>query len=167
MELWEALSNRRKEIGMSFDDLQSKTNLSISTIKKILGGHVAAPSFDSVRTIAYAMDITMAELDRRIADSGKNESADSPYSPEALELAAIFDKLDPHSKRVVESVVRLESERTAQSLPKGIMAISDMPTKPIPYLGTLNCTGTIETKQAAKQELLELESEEENTPVDL
>lgn len=144
---------------MSFDDLQSKTNLSISTIKKILGGHVAAPSFDSVRTIAYAMDITMAELDSRIADSDKNSSDDSPYSPEALVLAAIFDKLDPHSKRVVESVARLEAERTAQPLLKGIMPIGAMPTKPIPYLGTLNCTGSIETKLAARQELQELEAE--------
>lgn len=161
MELWEALSNRRKEIGMSFDELQSKTNLSISTIKKILGGHVAAPSFDSVRLIAYAMDITMAELDKRIDDSLKSESS---LSPDALALAAIYDRLDPHSKRVVESVAKLESERTTLNLPKGITPMSEMPMHSIPHYGAAKCDGSIETKHAAKQELRELADDLEETP---
>lgn len=157
MELWEALSNRRKEIGMSFDELQSKTNLSISTIKKILGGHVAAPSFESVRTIAYAMDITLAELDGRIDDSPSPKSA---YSPEALALAEVYDKLDPHSKRVVDTVAKIEAERVPVDLPKGITPIGAIQMQRVPLVGKLVCDGSVETKHAAKEELTEMRSSE-------
>lgn len=170
MELWEALSIRRKEIGMQFDELQRKTGLSISTLKKILGGHVSAPSFDSVRAVAYAMDITMAELDRRIdGDAMQQEQpATVPVlSPEALNLARIYDELDPHSQRIVYTVATMESERTPEpALPKGIMPISALPFHNIPNIGTLNCTGELETRYAARQELAELESSPDITPVE-
>ena len=157
MELWEALSNRRNEIGMSFDELQSQTKLSISTLKKILGGHVSNPSFESIRSIAYAMDITLSELDSRIAE-------DQPtISPEAQALAKIYDGLDAHSQRIVMTVAKMESERVADPvLPKGLTPMSAMPFHNIPNIGTLKCTGEIETKYAAKQEVLELQADLES-----
>lgn len=166
MELWEALSNRRKEIGMQFDELHRKTDLSVSTLKKILGGHVSAPSFDSVRAIAYAMDITMAELDRRIEDESKAANPNTAtFSPAALALASIYDSLDDHGKCMLDTVAKLESERMEEKpLPKGLVRMSDLPLYPIKYLGDALCDGTIETKYAAKQELRELR---ESSQVDL
>ena len=161
MELWEALSNRRNEIGMSFDELQSQTKLSISTLKKILGGHVSNPSFESIRSIAYAMDITLSELDRRIAEEPP------ALSPEAQALARMYDGLDAHSQRIVMTVAKMESERISDpALPKGIMPVSAVQFHQIPNIGTLNCTGELETKYAARQELAELESSPDITPVE-
>ena len=115
MELWEVLSSRRKEIGMSFDELQAKTNLSISTIKKILGGYIAAPSFESVRTIAYAMDITIDELDRRIESSIKNADAVPAYSSAALALASLYDNLTDAGKELLDQSSAFASKHFTKS----------------------------------------------------
>ena len=160
MELWEALSNRRKEIGMSFDELQKKADLSISTLKKILGGHVVAPSYESVRAIAYAMDITMAELDRRI--KGEAEPATIHRQPaltaEALEIAEAYMKLDEIGQEVVRAVVKIEKKRKGLNLPPSMKQIGIVNGVPL-YEGKLD--GTAETKFAARKEPEEIETESE------
>lgn len=101
MELWEALSKRRKEIGMQYTDLERESGLSISTIKKILGGYIAAPSYESVQAIAYAMKMSMAELDRMIA---AQTVTDNDYSPSALKLAMLYDSLNDTGKALLDTV---------------------------------------------------------------
>lgn len=107
MELWEALSKRRKEIGMQYTDLERESGLSISTIKKILGGHIAAPSYESVQAIAYAMKLSMAELDRMIAEK---TVAANDYSPAALRIAAIYDTLNATGKALFESIAEFSEK---------------------------------------------------------
>lgn len=108
MELWEALSKRREEIGMRYADLERTSGLSISTIKKILGGHIAAPSYESVQAIAYAMNLTMADLDRIIA----NDAFESTQPTQAaLRLARLYDSLNDSGKELINLVATFAEKK--------------------------------------------------------
>lgn len=63
MEFYEILSNRRKDVGMSYDDLSIRSSVPISTIKKILTGVTKDPQFETVRSVAYALGLTLNDLD--------------------------------------------------------------------------------------------------------
>ena len=106
MELWEALSKRRKEIGMQFTELEKASGLSISTLKKILGGHVSAPSYESVQSIAYAMKMSMADLDRMIVEG---DDQNDSLSPKALALAKAYDTLSPYGKSMIDCILENEA----------------------------------------------------------
>lgn len=101
MELWEALSKRRKEIGMQYSDLERLSGLSISTIKKILGGHIAAPSYESVQSIAYAMKMSMAELDRMIAEPAQPKET---FSDSAMRIAALYDSTSDQGRELLNTI---------------------------------------------------------------
>ena len=127
------------------------------------------PDVQFIRELANALEVS---ADYLIG----NESSASPtsvpsLSAAALALAQLYDTLDPHSQKIVDTVARMESERPAarpsvSSLPDGITLVGDMPMHRIPYLGEAICDGSIEAKYAAKQELRELQAETENTPVE-
>ena len=138
------------------------------------------PSLDKLKCIAQGMDMTLNELldivddmpvelvpdntSVNIAESRSvsvGQSDDMRFSPAALALARLYDTLDERGQRIVDAVARLESEHasTAPVLPKNLSTISPMQFHAIPHLGTLNCTGSIETRQAAKQEVAEMEEE--------
>lgn len=143
MELWEALSKRRKEIGMQFTELEKETGMSISTLKKIFGGHIAAPSYLSIQAIAYAMKMTMAELDLMIAEKPDNNGP----SAEALQLAYAYDRLSEHSKLLVRTVVDIESNRPVEK-------------KKIPVIEATH-DSIIHAKYNAKREVQEMEESRE------
>lgn len=72
-----------------------------------------------------------------------NGSPDSnELSPEALEFARRFDKLDAHGKRVVSAVLDIESEERV--------------TVRLPIVGTAVMDGSVETRHAARKEKLEM-----------
>lgn len=109
------------------------------------------PDVPFIRLLAMALNVSADYL------IGNDCAASEPaLSPEAQELARVYDSLDPDSKRVVMAVAKLESERTPASLPKGIMPMSAMPMHNVPYIGAAKCDGTVETRHAARQELQEL-----------
>lgn len=91
----------------------------------------------------------------------KSESSQYQPSPAAIALARLYDTLDERGQRIVDAVARLEAEHLtiAPDMPKNIAAVSHASYHMIPNIGTLNCTGSIETKQAAKQEVAEMAAE--------
>lgn len=101
MELWEALAKRRKEIGMQYSELEQLSGLSISTIKKILGGHIAAPSYESVQAIAYAMKLSMAELDGMISELAVTKEA---FSDSAMRIASLYDTTTVQGRELFDAI---------------------------------------------------------------
>ena len=109
MEMYEVLASIRKEKRVSFDELSQKTGLSVSTLKKILTGVTKAPLFENVRSIAYALGLSLDDLDRMIADSNKPSQVDIVYiskpsgDPTVDELRKqlhrFIDELDEESLR--------------------------------------------------------------------
>lgn len=139
------------------------------------------PSLDKLKCIAQGMDMTLNELldivddmpvellpdntSVNIAESrsvSTGQSDDMRLSPAALALARLYDTLDERGQRIVDAVARLEAEHISAaptSLPKNVSAVSSMPYHMIPLYGAANCTGSIETQQAAKQEVAEMAAE--------
>lgn len=111
MELYEALSARRKLIKISFDELSARTAIPVSTLKKVFTGVTANPPFETVRSIAYAMGITTDDLSNTMRYSPTHQ-----LSPAALSIAQKYDQLDSHGQEIVSAVTELEVRRCARSL---------------------------------------------------
>lgn len=81
-----------------------------------------------------------------------NGSPDSnELSHEAMEFARRFDKLDAHGKRVVSAILDIESEERV--------------TVRLPIVGTAVMDGSVETRHAARKEVLEIVETEEKEKV--
>ena len=103
--LHEILTQRRKQIGMSIDDLVEASGLAKGTVSKIMSGITPNPQIESLKAIVYALGMTLEDLD----DKKVNR-----LSPEALELARKYDQItDPYDKRMIDSVVDISFERCA------------------------------------------------------
>ena len=162
MTLHEILTRKRVELGFSLDELVKRSGVAKGTVSKIMSGNTPNPQIESLKAIAYALDLTLDDL-----DENPKKSEYSVLSPEAQALARMYDGLDAHSQRIVMTVAKMESERVSDPvLPKGIMPVSAVQFHQIPNIGTLNCTGELETKYAVRQELAELESSPDITPVE-
>lgn len=156
------LKQARKASGYTQESLAAAIGVKKSTISGYESGN-SEPDMDKIVKL-----MALLKVDANYLYQDEMNSAPEPtFSSAALELARIYDELDPHSQRIVYTVATMESERTPEpALPKGIMPMSAMPFHSIPNIGTLNCTGELETKYAARQELAELESSPDITPVD-
>lgn len=108
MELFEVLSNRRKKIRMSFEELNSASGIPVSTLKKIFTGVTANPPFETVRSIAHAMGLTTDDL---IASMDGPSVAD--LSPAAMEVARHYDHLSESSQKLISAIVLFESADVA------------------------------------------------------
>ena len=96
------LSDRRKAIGMSIDRLVELSGVPKGTVTKILTGVTPNPSLENAKAIAYALGLTLMDLD---------DCANEGVHDEVSEFAAMFAKLDVHGKLLVKTVLDLEYER--------------------------------------------------------
>lgn len=152
MAIHEILTRKRVELGLSIDDVVQKSGIAKGTVSKIMSGNTPNPQIESLKAITYALNLTLDDLD----ETSKKPELPG-ISPAALELARIYDTLDTRGQELINTIARLEVGYTSETkLPKGIMPIGAMPMKMIPHIGTLDCTGSIETRHAARQELAEM-----------
>lgn len=113
MELYEILSERRRQIGMSMEELVEKSQVAKGTVTKIMAGITRNPQIESLKAITYALGLRLEDLDTIDSVSG--------ISAEARALAERYDKLDSHGKKVLQAVLDLEAERCADAL-SGLIA---------------------------------------------
>lgn len=60
LEIWK---KAKKSLGITFDELAEKTNISVSTLKDIFRGKTYAPRIDTVQSIEKALGINSAWTD--------------------------------------------------------------------------------------------------------
>lgn len=89
-------------------------------------------------TLFELCDIYGISIDEAFGKKGNQEA----LSPEALEFARRFDKLDAHGKRVISAIMDIESEERV--------------TVRLPIVGTAVMDGSVETRHAARKEKLEM-----------
>ena len=53
----ERLKRRKKELGISFDELSIKSGIPKTTLTNIFGGHTAHPRIDTIKAIEQALGI--------------------------------------------------------------------------------------------------------------
>jgi transcriptional regulator with XRE-family HTH domain len=104
MSLSEKIKSARKQAGLTQQELADLIGVANSTVAGYEKG-VREPDALKLKLIAKHTGVTgdyLLELD---------EDSCAAYSPEALALAEVYDRLDPHSKRVVDTVAKIEAER--------------------------------------------------------
>lgn len=157
MDLFDVLALRRKELGMKYEILSEKSGIPVNTLKKIFTGNIAAPSFESIKSIAYAMDMTLEDLDRRIENRAE-------YSEEDIAMLNAFRSLDAPGKAAVKAVLDSQRQRISEygTVDKPVGFVRG---KRIPIIqGTHEAI--IQIEQRAKQERREMEAEESLMPID-
>lgn len=75
MELHKILTERKKQLGLSVDDLAARSNVPKGTLAKFISGNTKSPEFETVRMIAHALDMSLDDLDNDI-DSFSMEEKD-------------------------------------------------------------------------------------------
>lgn len=94
--LHQILTSRREELKMSMDELAVKSGVPKGTLSKIMCGITANPQFDSLRSIVYALEMTLADI----------ENIDK-ISLDALRIARAYDMMTDKGRAAVDAVVEL------------------------------------------------------------
>ena len=144
MELFEALAFRRKELGMKYESLSEKSSIPVNTLKKIFTGNIAAPSFESIKAIVYAMDWTLEELDGKIEEK-------TGYAAEDVALMHAFHSLDVPGKAAVKAVLESQQQRIREYGP----AVKASATRRIPLIQGAD-ESEIQMRYQSQQEQREL-----------
>lgn len=123
---------------MSIDQLVEKSGVPKGTVTKVLTGVSPNPALETIKSIAYALDLTLNDLE---------ENSKPDLSAEALAVARAYDKMSSYGKSLIDKIVENEGKYKVM--------------KAVPVIGIAYQGGTVETKFAAKMEQREL-TEEEN-----
>ena len=94
--LHKVLTDRRRAIGMSIDELVEKSGVPKGTLTKVLTGVSSNPALETVKAIAYAMGMSLNELDNY-------ESKE--ISDAAMRLALIYDSLNEAGRELIDQTV--------------------------------------------------------------
>lgn len=114
--MWlDTLSELKKKSKKTLKQISDESGVPLGTLNKLFAGQTKDPKLDTVRSVVHALGYTLDDLD------GKREEIKKalPYSDEAMKLAADYDDLDGHGKRVVrvvadEEKARCKEERAAK-----------------------------------------------------
>lgn len=158
MELIEALALRRKELDMKYESLSEKSGIPVNTLKKIFTGNIKAPSFESIKSIAYAMDMTLEELDRRMEEK-------SEFTESDIAMLKAISSLDASGKAVMQAVLETQQQRIRECGPAVKLQSVEIVRKRIPMIqGTHEAE--IQMRYQSQQEQRELEQSETLEPTE-
>ena len=71
MILHELLTKRREELGLTREDVVSRSGVPRGTVSKIMSGHTLNPQIESLKAIVYALGLTLESID----DSDKTQAS--------------------------------------------------------------------------------------------
>ena len=91
--LCEILSERRRSIGMSIDQLVEKSGIPKGTVTKVLTGISPNPALETVKAIAYAMGLSLDDL---------AEGKSTKLSDRAMKLAVVYDSLSVEGMELLD-----------------------------------------------------------------
>ena len=134
----------KKEIGKRIKEFRKLAKLSqVELAEKLSVTNRAVSNWESG---ANGVDVELIPAICEALHISPNDLMDTPsaqtLSPEALEFARRFDKLDAQGKREVCAVLDIESEERV--------------TVRLPIVGTAVMDGSVETRHAARKENLEM-----------
>ena len=101
--LHEILNAQKKKLGLDIDGIVEKSGVPKGTVSKIMAGTTPNPSIENVKAIAYALGLTLSDLDDRMFS--KN------LSDEEQSLLVAFRSLDTPGKSTVMAVIESQQQR--------------------------------------------------------
>ena len=102
--MYRLLTQKRIALGMTIDDVAEKSGVPKNTVAKIMSGITPDPRLSTLKSIAYALDLTLDDLD----DFEKNQKiVEGTISAEAMQFALDFDRLSEDGKRLARGFMAL------------------------------------------------------------
>lgn len=101
--LHEILNAQKKKLGLDIDSIVEKSGVPKGTVSKIMAGTTPNPSIENVKAIAYALGLTLSDLDDQMF--AKN------ISDEEQALLSAFRSLDAPGKAAVTAVLESQQQR--------------------------------------------------------
>ena len=103
MELGAIISEKRKQAGLTIDELAAKSGVPKGTLNKIINGYTRDPQIETVKSIARALNCTLEDFD----DSPRVRT---PSQEEYL-LIQQYRLLDSIGQEIVQFIIKKELER--------------------------------------------------------
>ena len=101
------LSDRRREIGMSVDDLAAAAGVPKSTVAKIITGVTDNPGIETLKAITYALGLTLEDIsDTHPPDEEKPVMVDGLTDREERFLW-LYDQLGEGAQAIIEAWLSL------------------------------------------------------------
>lgn len=99
--LHKILTERRRSIGMSIDQLVEKSGVPKGTLTKVLTGASANPALETVKAIAYALGLTLNDLEENRVPS---------LSAKAVAVAQAYEHMTPYGRSLIDVIIENESK---------------------------------------------------------
>ena len=103
MELGAIISEKRKQAGLTIDELAAKSGVPKGTLNKIINGYTRDPQIETVKSIARALNCTLEDFD----DSPRVRT----LSQEEYLLIQLYRLLDSIGQEIVQFIIKKELER--------------------------------------------------------
>ena len=103
MELGAIISEKRKQAGLTIDELAAKSGVPKGTLNKIINGYTRDPQIETVKSIARALNCTLEDFD----DSPRVRT----LSQEECLLIQQYRLLDSIGQEIVQFIIKKELER--------------------------------------------------------
>ena len=103
MELGAIISEKRKQAGLTIDELAAKSGVPKGTLNKIINGYTRDPQIETVKSIARALNCTLEDFD----DSPRVRT----LSQEEHLLIQQYRLLDSIGQEIVQFIIKKELER--------------------------------------------------------
>lgn len=103
MELGAIISEKRKQAGLTIDELAAKSGVPKGTLNKIINGYTRDPQIGTVKSIARALNCTLEDFD----DSPRVRT----LSQEEYLLIQQYRLLDSIGQEIVQFIIKKELER--------------------------------------------------------
>ena len=103
MELGAIISEKRKQAGLTIDELAAKSGVPKGTLNKIINGYTRDPQIETVKSIARALNCTLEDFD----DSPRVRT----LSQEEYLLIQQYRLLDSIGQEIVQFIIKKEFER--------------------------------------------------------
>ena len=102
----EILTERRKALGISIDQLVELSGVPKGTLTKVLTGVSPNPALETVKSIAYALNLTLDDLSSNPVKS---------VSSDAMRIAIIYDSLTDAGKELLAQSSAFASKHFTKS----------------------------------------------------
>lgn len=103
MELGAIISEKRKQAGLTIDELAAKSGVPKGTLNKIINGYTRDPQIETVKSIARALDCTLEDFD----DAPRVRT----LSQDEYRLIQQYRLLDSIGQEIVQFIIEKELDR--------------------------------------------------------
>ncbi|CZT56908.1 helix-turn-helix domain-containing protein [Solibaculum mannosilyticum] len=119
MDLGDMISKYRKQKGMTINDLAEKSGVPKGTLNKIIAGTTKAPTLETVRLIAYALDLTLNDFDDTSPASMHMSSRDREHIKKYQSLSETGkDNVDKYTDYILSNEAA-QQEKSQEAGKKG------------------------------------------------